>query len=113
MLHFLFPREYFPSRLEILLAPVELHPAAAVVLALHLQGLGEHLRPAVEHADLGRVVHLAHALEDGVPVGAAEVGGGAQARDGVLVRVGVVQPDVGRVRVGDLGGEVLEGRGHD
>ena len=67
----------------------------------------EYLGPAEEHACLGRRVDLADRLEHGVPVGSTEIRWGAEARDGVLVRIRVVYHDVGRVICFDLGREVL------
>jgi hypothetical protein len=61
-------------------------------------------------------VDLADGFENHVPVGAAEVCGGAETSDGVLFGVGVVDHDVGCVVGLDLCGEVLMDKlvfGHD
>lgn len=50
---------------------------------------------------------LADGAKDHVPVGTAEVGGCAESRDGVAVRVDVVDHDVGRVVGFDFRGQVL------
>lgn len=72
-----------------------------------MQGATEHLGTAEEHTRLGGAVDLAYTLEDHVPVGTAEVGWGAQAGDGVLLGVGVIDHDVGCVVSLDLGCEIL------
>ena len=51
---------------------------------------------------------LADRLEDGVPVGTAKISRGTEARNGVLVGVGVVDHYVGSVIGFDVGGQVLE-----
>lgn len=73
-----------------------------------MQDAAEDLGPAEEHAGLGRGVDLADRLEDGVPVGAAEVGRGAQTSDGVFLGVGVVDHDIGCVVGFDVGCQVLK-----
>ena len=52
---------------------------------------------------------FAHRFEHRVPVGSTEVGGRAQASDGVLHGVGVVDHDVCGVVGFDVGGEILKG----
>lgn len=69
-----------------------------------MQDAAEDFWPAEEDAGLGGGVDLADRLEDGVPVGTAEIGRGAEARDGVCVGVGVVDHDVGGVVGFDVGG---------
>ena len=75
-----------------------------------MQLAAQRLGSAEEDARLGRAVDLADAAKDHVPVGAAEVGRGAETRDGVLVGVGVIDHDVGCVVVFDFGGQVLFAR---
>ena len=67
----------------------------------------EYLGPAEEHACFGRRVDLADRLEHCVPVGSTEIRWGTEPRDGVLIRIRVVDHDVGRVIRFDLGREVL------
>ena len=74
-----------------------------------MQRGAEPLRPAEKHTRLRRRVDLADRLENHVPVGATEVCGRAQAGDGVLFGVGVVDHDVCCVVGFDAGGEVLGG----
>lgn len=81
-------------------------PRFTVLIAEDVQLAAEALGPAEEDAGLGGGVQLPDAAEDHVPVGAAEVGGAAEARDGVLVGVGVVDHDVGGVVSLDLGRQV-------
>ncbi len=76
-----------------------------------MQLAAQRLGSAEEDAGLRRRVDLADALEDGVPVRTAVVCGRAQTRDGVLLGVGVVEHDVGRVVGSDLRGEVLRDMG--
>lgn len=71
-----------------------------------MQRTPQPLGPAEEDTRLGRTVQLANAPKDHVPVGPAKVGRTPQARDGVLVGVGVVDHDVGRVVGLDLGRQV-------
>lgn len=71
-----------------------------------MQRAAQALGPAEEHAGLRGRVQLADAAEDHVPVRAAEVRGTPQARDSVLVGVGVVDHDVRRVVGLDLGRQV-------
>jgi len=70
--------------LEVLLPPHEAEPGLAPLIALDVQRGTQPLGAAEEHTGLGGRVDLADALEDHVPVGAAEVGRRAQARDGVI-----------------------------
>lgn len=52
-------------------------------------------------------MNLADGLEDHVPVGATEVGRRAQASDGILFGIGIVDHDVGSIVGFDPGGEIL------
>lgn len=79
----------------------------AVHVAFDVQLAPEYLGSAEEDSCLGRRVNLADRLEHRVPVRSSEIGWRAQARDGVLVRIRVVDHDVGRVISLDLGREVL------
>jgi hypothetical protein len=96
-----------PFRLEILLTPHETKPRLRVHIALDVQRGPQAFGTAEEHTSLGRRVDFADRLEDHVPVGAAKVCGSAQAGDGILFGVRIVDHDVGCVVGFDLGGEVL------
>ena len=72
-----------------------------------MEGGAEHFGPAEEDTCFGGGVDLADGFEDHVPVGATEVCGCAEAGNGVLFGVGVVDHDVGCVVGLDLCGEVL------
>ena len=96
-----------PRSSEVFLAPNELEAGLAVHVALDMQLAAQHFRSTEEHPRLGRRVDLANAPERCIPVRPPKVRGGAQAGDGVLVRIGVVDHDVrGIIRL-DLGGQVL------
>jgi hypothetical protein len=96
------------TRLEVLFAPDKAEAGFRVLIALDVECGAEHFRAAEEDTCFGGRVDLADGFEDHVPVGATEVGGGAEAGDGVLLGVGVVDHDVGRVVGLDLGGEILQ-----
>ena len=100
-----------PGVLKVLLTPDEAEPRLRVHVALEVQLTAEDLGPAEEDARLAGPVDLADAPEHHVPVGAAEVGRGAQARDGVAGGVGFVDHDVRRVVGFYIGCEVLYGSG--
>ena len=93
--------------LKVLFTPDEAEPWLRVHVALDVQLAAEDLGPAEEDARLPGSVDLADAAEHHVPVGAAEVGRGAQARDGVARGVGVIYHDVRRVVGFYIGCEVL------
>lgn len=95
------------NSLKVLLAPNKIKPGLTVHVTLDMQLAPQHLGTTEENPGFGGRVDLADAAEDHVPVGPAEVGGRAQARDGVVLGVGVVDHDVGGIVVFDLGGEVL------
>lgn len=94
---------------EVLLAPDELEAGLAVHVAFDVQLAAQHFGAAEEHPRFCWRVDLADAPEHRVPVRPPKVRGGAKARDGVFVRIGVVEHNVrGIVRL-DFGGQVLEG----
>lgn len=93
--------------LEILLAPHEPEVRVRVLVALDMERAPKHLGSAEEDTGLGGLVDLADGFENHVPVRTAEVGGRAEAGDGVLLGVGVVDHDVCAVFGADFGGEVL------
>lgn len=72
-----------------------------------MQLTAQHLGTTKEDSRFRRGVDLADGAEDHVPIWAAEVGGCAETGDGVVVRVDVVDHDVGGVVGFDFGGEVL------
>jgi len=72
-----------------------------------MQLAAKDLGTAEEDARLGWGMKLADRAKDHVPIGAAEVSGRAEPRDGVVVRVGVVDLDVDGVGEFNFGGEVL------
>lgn len=73
--------------LEILLAPHEIEPlvAFAVHVAFDMELGAQPLGTTEEHTRLTGGMQFADRPEDHVPIGAAEVGGRAQARDSVGV----------------------------
>lgn len=79
---------------KILLPPNKMKPWLRVHITLDMQLAAERLRPTEEHTYFARAMDLADTTEHVVPVRAAEVGGCAEARDGIVVRVGVVDHDV-------------------
>ena len=95
------------SALEVLFAPDKIEAGFAIHVAFDVQLAPEYLGSAEEHACLGRRVDLADRLEHRVPVGSTEIRWRAEPRDGVLIRIRVVDHDVGRVIGFDLGREVL------
>lgn len=60
-----------------------------------------------EDTGLAACVDFADGLEHHIPVWSSEVGGRAQTSDGIAVRVGVVNHDVGCIVRLDLRGKVL------
>lgn len=67
----------------------------------------QHLGPAEEHPCLGRRVDLADRLEHRIPVGPPKVGRRPEPCDGVLIRLGVIDHDVGSVVGLDFRREIL------
>ena len=94
---------------EVFLAPNELEAGLAVHVALDVQLAAQHFRSAEEHPRLGRRVDLANASERCIPIWPPKVRGGAQAGDGVLVGIGVVDHDIRSIVRLDLSGQVLKG----
>ena len=60
--------------LEVLFAPHKIEPWFAVHVAFRMQLAAQHLRPAEEHARLGRRVDFADRPEHRVPVGPPKIG---------------------------------------
>ena len=89
---------------EIFLAPDKLEAGLAVHVALDVQLAAQHLGSAEEHPRLGRGVDLADAPEHRVPIGPPEVRGRAEAGDGILIRICVVDHDIRSIVRHDLGG---------
>ncbi len=75
-----------------------------VHVTFDVQLTAQDLRTTEEHPRFGGRVDLADGAKDHVPVRTAEVGGCAESRDGVAVRVDVVDHDVGGVFGFDLRG---------
>lgn len=93
------------SFLEVLLAPdetVRLLARVGVHIAFDMQLRAETFRSAEEDTTLAGAVDLFDSSEDHVPVGTAEVGGRAQAGDGI--GVAGVEHDVGGLGGCDFGG---------
>lgn len=102
-----FHRHQSAHSSEVLLAPYELEARLAVHVALDVQLAAEHFGSAEEHPRFGWRVDLADPPEHRVPVWPPKVRGGAQAGDGILVRIGVVDHDVGCIVRFDLGSQIL------
>jgi len=96
--------------LEVLLAPHKVEARLGVLVALDVELASERLRPAEEDTSLGGCVNLTDALENHVPVGSAKVGRRAKTSNGVLLGVGVIDHDVGRIVSLDLSGKILKGK---
>jgi hypothetical protein len=103
----------FNTKLEVLLAPYKTESRLAPLITLDVQCATQSLRSTEEHTCLSRRVNLTDRLENHVPVRATEVSGCAQAGDGVLFGVGVVNHDVRCVVGFDSGREVLQICQHD
>src|SRR5688572_28055812 len=81
-------------------------PRLCVLVAVYVKCTSQSLRATEEHTRLCWTVKFPDAPENHVPVWPTEVGRAPQAGDGVLVSVGVVDHDVGRVVCLDLGRQV-------
>lgn len=88
------PPDRRASFLEIFLAPHKGKPGLGIHVTFDMELAAQKFWPTEEHAGFGGGVDLPDAAEDHVPVWAAEVGGGAQTGDGILVRVDFVEHDV-------------------
>ena len=98
---------FYLTSLEVLLAPYKIEAWLAVHVAFDVQLAPQHLGPAEEHPCLGRRVDLADRLEHRIPVGPPEVGRRPEPCDGVLIRLRVIDHDVGSVVGLNLGREIL------
>jgi hypothetical protein len=79
----------------------------AVHVALKMESVAQTLGSAEEHTGFRWSVNLADGSEDHIPVGATEVRGRAQTRDGILFGVRIVDHDVGSIIDLDLRSKVL------
>ena len=93
---------------KIFFPPHKMKPTLGIHITLDMQNTRQRFWAAVKHTRFGGVMDLANGSEDHVPVRSAEVGWGAQACDGVLFGVGVVDHDVCCVVGFNLGGEILQ-----
>lgn len=97
---------YLPT-LKILLSPYKVKARLRVHVTFDMELRAEDLGSTEEDARFSRGVDLADGAKDHVPIWAAEVGGGTETGDSVVVGVGFVDHDVGGVVGFDFGGEVL------
>lgn len=92
---------------KVLLPPHEIKARLRVHVAPDTQLISQRWRSTEENARLCRGMNLTDRLEDCVPVRTAKTGRGSQSCDGIRLRIGVVDHDIGCVIRFDVTGKIL------
>jgi len=85
------------ASLEIFFAPGELESRLSIHITFNMQLTPQHLRPTEEHTRLSGAVDLPNRLKDIIPIGSPKIRRCSQPRNGVPIRVGVINHDIRRV----------------
>lgn len=84
----------------------EQHTRLRIHITFNMQLTSQYLRPTKEHTRLRRTVNLSNTLEHHIPIRTTEIGRCSQSRNGISVRVGIINHDVCRIINLDLGSQV-------